>query len=196
MTWLSLSSEQQAVIAGLWQIKQGDWHWMRGNNGLSESWNSQCREDALPVRPVPFDMLQLIPPRLDAEINGYNGRLLKGVTDGFTDYVDRCGTKWPHARNLDVSHAEPATFDADFDTPWSPPSPDVLSALSGRYGVTVVHWYAESGSSYCGCAVYEAGCQTEECCDSLEWSDEEDEYGFSEVSGPAWIIDNVASYGG
>jgi hypothetical protein len=24
MTWLSLSSEQQAVIAGLWQIKQGD----------------------------------------------------------------------------------------------------------------------------------------------------------------------------
>lgn len=196
MTWSSLSAEQQTVIAGLWQIKHGDWYWMRGNNGLSESWDCQCREDALPLQALPFDMLQLIPPRLDAEINGYNGRLLHGVPDGFSDVVERFGIKWPHAHNLDVSHSGLVTFDADFDTPWSPPSPDVLSALSERYGVTVEHWYAESGSSYCGWAVYEAGCQTGECCDSLEWGDEEDEFGFSEVTGPAWIIDNVASYGG
>nr|WP_280527743.1 DUF1281 domain-containing protein [Rosenbergiella collisarenosi] len=105
MTWSSLSAEQQTVIAGLWQIKQGEWHWMRGNNGLKESWDCQCREDALPLQELPFDMLQLIPPRLDAEINGYNGRLLHGVPDGFTDVVDRCGIKWPHAHNLDVSHS-------------------------------------------------------------------------------------------
>jgi len=72
----------------------------------------------------------------------------------------------------------------------------VLAALSLGYGVTVEHWYAEAGCDYCGYALYTGGEQTETCCDSLEWSNEEDEDGFREVTGPEWILGNVANCGG
>lgn len=196
MTWEVLTAEQQAVITALWEKKRGDWQTTLYGQNLSEVWNRLCREEQPPCRTLPFDMLQLLPPRLDAEINGYNGRLLEGITDGFTDAVDRCGTKWPHAHDLNLSYFADTSFDADFDTPWSPPSPEVLCALTERYGVTAEHWYAEAGCDYCGWATYSGGVQLEERCDSLEWSEEEDEDGYRDVTGPDWIIDNVASYGG
>ena len=194
--WQTLSAEQQAVICVLWQKKQGDWQVTFSTRSPAEAWNRLCRGEAVTHQSAPFDMLQLCPPRLDVEINGYNGRLLAGVPDGFSDTTDRCGTKWPHAHDLNISWSSDTTFDADFDTPWSPPSEAVLAALSARYGVTVEHWYAEAGADFCGYALYSGGEQAEACCDSLEWSEEEDEDGFRDVTGPAWIIDNVASYGG
>lgn len=196
MTWEALTADQLAVITALWEKKRGDWQiTLRGQN-LSEVWNRLCREEQPPCITLPFDMLQLLPPRLDAEINGYNGRLLEGVPDGYTDTAERCGTKWPHAHVLNLSYFADTSFDADFDTPWSPPSPEVLCALTERYGVTAEHWYAEAGCDYCGWATYSGGIQLEERCDSLEWSEEEDEDGYRDVTGPDWIIDNVASYGG
>ena len=72
----------------------------------------------------------------------------------------------------------------------------MLCTLTARYGVTVEHWYAEAGCGYCGRATYSRGVQEDECCDSLEWSSEEDEDGYQDVIGPSWIIDNVGSYGG
>jgi hypothetical protein len=196
MTWEVLTPEQQAVITALWEKKRGDWQIALHGQNLSEVWNRLCREEIPPGRTLPFDMLLLLPPRLGAEINGYNGRLLEGIPDGFTDAVDRCGTKWPHAHDLNLSCYADTSFDADFDTPWSPPSPEVLCALTERYGVTAEHWYAEAGCDYCGWATYSDGVQLEERSDSLEWSEEEDEDGYRDVTGPDWIIDNVASYGG
>ena len=194
--WEALSAEQQAAICALWQKKQGDWQETFSTRSPAEAWNRLCRGEAVTQQATPFDMLLLCPPRLDVEINGYNGRLLEGIPDGFTDTTARCGTKWPRAHDLNISWSGATTFDADFDTPWSPPSEAVLSALSARYGVTVEHWYAERGNDYCGYALYSDGEQAEACCDSLEWSEEEDEDGFREVTGPAWILDNVAHFGG
>lgn len=195
-TWAFLTDEQQTVIYALWEKKKHDWYPMIGGQVFSDKWNGLCLEEAPPHKSLPFDMLQLIPPRLDAEINGYNGRLLEGVPDGFTDTVDRCGTKWPHAHDLNLSYFAETTFDADFDTPWSPPAPEVLCALTARYGVTSEHWYAEAGCDYCGWATYSGGVQLNERCESLEWNEEADEDGYRDVTGPEWIIDNVASYGG
>lgn len=121
---------------------KGDWRWTIRGQAVTDKWDGICLERALPLRTLSFDMLQLVPPRLDAEINGYNGRLLEGVPDGFTDTVDRCGTELPHAHDLNLSYSGDTVFNADFETPWSPPSPDVLCALAARYGVTAEHWYA------------------------------------------------------
>lgn len=195
-TWETLTAEQQAVIVTLWQEKYHDWRGTFCTHNPAEAWNRLCRGEAVTHQAVPFDMLLLCPPRLDVEINGYNGGLFSGVPWGFTDTTARCGTKWPYAHDLNISWSGATTFDADFDTPWSPPSEAVLTALSARYGVTVEHWYAEAGCDYCGYASYTGGEQTQELGGSLEWSDEEDEEGFREVTGPAWIVDNVAHFGG
>ncbi|WP_052206244.1 hypothetical protein [Pantoea rodasii] len=55
--------------------------------------------------------------------------------------------------------------------------------MTGRYGVTVKHWYVAAGCDYCGRATYSGGVQQEERCGSLEWSEEEDENGFRDVTG-------------
>ncbi|MBD8109197.1 hypothetical protein [Erwinia persicina] len=78
----------------------------------------------------------------------------------------------------------------------SGPENEVSKARAFIEGGSDAHWYAESGGSYCGRATYSRGIQQDECCDSLEWSAEEDEDGYHEVTGPSWIINNVASYGG
>lgn len=194
--WNTLNIEQQTVISALRKHKAYDWQVAFGTSGSEEMWNRLCRHDSKFYATVPFDMLQLIAPRLDVEINGYTGRLLKGVRDGFTDITERCGTKWPHAHEPEYRNESATTFDADFDTPWSPPAEKVLLALSERYRVTIKHWYAEAGGSFCGYAAYSAGVQTDAFCDSLEWSGDEDGFGCYEVTGPEWIIGNVANYGG
>ncbi|MEG3126766.1 DUF1281 domain-containing protein [Pantoea cypripedii] len=194
--WDTLSAEQQTIVCALWQKKQDGWPATLSTRRPDEAWNRLCRGEPVTHQAEPFDMLTLCPPRLDVEINGYNGRLLSGVPDGFSETVERCGTKWPHAHDLNITWSDATSFDADFDTPWSPPSEAVLVALSSRYGVTVEHWYAEAGCDLCGYALYRDGERLETCCDSLEWSEEEDENGFREITGPAWILNNLAGYGG
>ncbi|WP_416414431.1 hypothetical protein [Pantoea sp. App145] len=68
----------------------------------------------------------------------------------------------------------------------------------GHNDVTVEHWYAEQGCDFRGYARYAGGVQTESFSDSLGWSDanEDDEDACPEVTGPAWIQDNVAHFGG
>lgn len=73
-----------------------------------------------------------------------------------------------------------------------------MAALSRQYGCTIEHWYAEQGCDFCGYARYEQGEQVEAFCGSREWAlaDEDDGDGYSEVTGPEWLVNNVAHFGG
>lgn len=194
--WSALTDAQRDAMSTLWKRQRSGWPEAFGAADVVAAWDAVRGAEDCGAASPPLDMLVLCPPRLEVEINGFNGWLLSGVPSGHEDYVERYGTKWPEAYDLNVSWQDTAVFDADFDTPWSPPSEAVLAALSARFDVTVDHFYAESGCDYCGFAAYSVGEQTEACSDSLEWSEEEDEDGFREVTGPDWIVDNVAHYGG
>ncbi|CSZ06662.1 Uncharacterised protein [Shigella sonnei] len=84
----------------------------------------------------------------------------------------------------------------DFDTPWCQPESDVVAELSRRFGCTLEHWYAEQGCNFCGWQLYERGELVDVLWGELEWSSPTDDDELPEVTGPAWIIDNVAHYGG
>lgn len=194
--WSALTDAQRDAMNALWKRQYFDWREASGAADVVAAWAAVRDAENRGATSPPLDMLALCPPRLEVEINGFNGRLLKGVTAGYDDYVHRYGTKSAAAYELNISRHDVAAFDADFDTPWSPPSEAVLAALSARFNVTVDHFYAEAGCDYCGFALYSDGEQTEACSDALEWSEEEDEDGFRDVTGPDWIVDNVPHYGG
>ncbi|HGZ2016284.1 TPA: DUF1281 domain-containing protein [Escherichia coli] len=86
--------------------------------------------------------------------------------------------------------------EVDFDTPWCQPESDVVAELSRRFGCTLEHWYAEQGCNFCGWQLYERGELVDVLWGELEWSSPTDDDELPEVTGPAWIIDNVAHYGG
>ncbi|ENH4455409.1 hypothetical protein ABV567_004987, partial [Escherichia coli] len=54
----------------------------------------------------------------------------------------------------------------------------------------------EQGCNFCGWQLYERGELVDVLWGELEWSSPTDDDELPEVTGPAWIIDNVAHYGG
>lgn len=195
--WEGLSDGAQTAVAGLFDRKHFDWTGLWHKAGCGEWWNSLC-DTTLPEKAQPLDMLLVLPVRLDVEINGFNGKLMEGIPSAYDEYLSRFDTKWPQGHELNISARGADFIQADFDTPWSPPGESVVAALSRQYGCEIEHWYAEQGCDFCGYARYEQGEQVEAFCDSLEWelADEDDEDACSEVTGPEWLINNVAHFGG
>ncbi|SFF38657.1 Protein of unknown function [Kosakonia radicincitans] len=191
--WQYLTEAQRACITAVFAGQRHDWCGSYSITTTEVWWDAVC--DGLPeLQAQPFDLLMLLPTRLDVEINGFNGRLLAGVPSGFHWYVDRYGTKWPTGYDLTVSDGGADWLVVDFDTPWSPPDEAVMAALSARYGVTVEHWYAEQGCDFCGYGCHTNGELLESISDTLEWSETDDDD--AEVIGPEWIVDNIAHFGG
>ncbi|MCT2420331.1 DUF1281 domain-containing protein [Pantoea agglomerans] len=192
--WDVLDDEAQAVMNSLWKRKFFDWSGVRGSR-VSEFWIRTSDSDAIADGSAEFDMHLLLPTRLDVEINGFNGGLLDGIPGGYEFYIAQYGVKWPGGYALEVGDCGPDFLEVDFDTPWSPPDGRVFEALSKRFSVTVEHWYAESGCSFCGFALYSDGELTDSLSSQLEW-DEEDEDGITCVIGPDWIVNNIGHFGG
>ena len=193
-TWDALDDEVRAVMDARWQRKSFDWSGVSGSN-LSEFWSRTCDSDVTAEDSAEFDMRLLLPTRLDVEINGFNGGLLDGVPGGYEFYIAQYGVKWPVGYALEVGDCGPGFLEVDFDTPWSPPDCRVFAALSTRFGVQAEHWYAESGCSFCGFAVYSDGELTDSRCSELERG-VEDEDGITCVTGPDWIVNNIGHFGG
>ena len=80
--------------------------------------------------------------------------------------------------------------------PWCRPESDVIAELSRRFSCTLEHWYAEQGCDFCGWQLYERGELVDVLWGELEWSSPTDDDELPEVTGPAWIVANVAHYGG
>ncbi|EAQ9985216.1 hypothetical protein EAP48_27825, partial [Salmonella enterica] len=135
---------------------------------------------------------------LDIEVNAFNGGLLTGIPSSYDHYLKQYGCKWPVGYEANICFAGENTLTVDFDTPWSPVGEDVVAALSQRYGGEVEHWFAEQGCNYCGYARYVNGETDVYITDELEWgeADPDDEDSFPDVTGPEWIINNVAHFGG
>ncbi|HHU4881872.1 DUF1281 domain-containing protein [Escherichia coli] len=71
-----------------------------------------------------------------------------------------------------------------------------IAELSRRFSCTLEHWYAEQGCDFCGWQLYERGELVDVLWGELEWSSPTDDDELPEVTGPAWIVDKVAHYGG
>lgn len=52
---------------------------------------------------MPFDLLTVLPTRLDIEVNGFNGGVLNGVPSAYHWYTERYGVKWPCGYDLNIS---------------------------------------------------------------------------------------------
>lgn len=47
---------------------------------------------------MPFELLTVLPSRLDVEVNGFNGGVLKDVPSAYNWYTEQYGMKWPVGR--------------------------------------------------------------------------------------------------
>lgn len=196
--WDTLSEPEQSVIRQLYQQKSFDWGDSFRPAPVDEWWDSLCDAGSAVPAADPMDFRDVLPTRLDIEVNAFNGGLLTGVPSSYDHYLNQYGCKWPVGYEANICFAGENTLTVDFDTPWSPVGEDVVAELSQRYGGEVEHWFAEQGCNYCGYARYVSGETDVYITDELEWgeADPDDEDSFPDVTGPEWIINNVAHFGG
>lgn len=196
--WDTLSEPEQSVIRQMYQQKSFDWGDSFRPAPVDEWWDSLCDVGSAVPAADPMDFRDVLPTRLDIEVNGFNGGLLTGVPSSYDHYLTRYGCKWPVGYEANICFAGENTLTVDFDTPWSPVGEDVVAELSQRYGGELEHWFAEQGCNYCGYARYVCGETDVYITDELEWgeADPDDEDSFPDVTGPEWITNNVAHFGG
>ncbi|EKQ5163179.1 DUF1281 domain-containing protein [Salmonella enterica] len=189
--WAAFPEPAQALMGELLLRHGYDW----GNSTLLPSAPAVFwAELETPPQGRVMDLMLLTPPRLDVELNGFNGKVLSGVESAYGYYNRVYGIKWPQGHDVDITR-EAGCLRVDFDTPWSPPSESVIARLA-REGGNVYHYYCESGSDYCGMRVYEDDELACEMDGRLEYSDEEDEDGCRDVTGPDWLMGKVPHFGG
>lgn len=80
-----------------------------GNEDVSVWWNRLC-DNVLPEKTMPFDLLTVLPTRLDIEVNGFNGGVLNGVPSAYHWYTERYGVKWPCGYDLNISSQGKTSF--------------------------------------------------------------------------------------
>lgn len=193
--WEGLPDDVRDTITALFTAKRGDWCGFWSNEDVSVWWNRLC-DNILPEKIMSFDLLTVLPTRLDVEVNGFNGGVLNGVPSAYHWYTEQYGVKWPVGYEVNISSQGDNFIQVDFDTPWCQPESDVIAELSRRFGCTLEHWYAEQGCNFCGWQLYERGELVDVLWGELEWSSPTDDDELPEVTGPAWIVDKVAHYGG
>ncbi|WP_336844163.1 DUF1281 domain-containing protein [Providencia rettgeri] len=212
--WHTLTDEQKAVLSPL--LLAVGFDWLNRFTGKDDKALAAAWDDIQMLRSwreaMPMDMRDLLPTNLAAELNGFNGRLWQTPEDvllreqwqifspqasSYHLYVCRYGVKWPTGIELRCSDdGDDTHLSVDFESPWSQPSVAVLYAVSARFNAVVFHTYAEAGCGFCGCARYDRGVVTYCESDDIEFSDEENEDGYHDVTGPSYILDNLPHYGG
>lgn len=73
--WEGLPDEVRETITVHFTAKRGDWCGFWSNEDVSVWWNRLC-DNVLPEKTMPFDLLTVLPTRLDVEVNGFNGGVL------------------------------------------------------------------------------------------------------------------------
>lgn len=100
--WEGLPDDVRETITVHFTAKRGDWCDIWGNEDVSVWWNRLC-DNVLPEKTMPFDLLTVLPTRLDIEVNGFNGGVLNGVPSAYHWYTERYGVKWPCGYDLNIS---------------------------------------------------------------------------------------------
>ncbi|WP_242535246.1 hypothetical protein [Proteus mirabilis] len=104
--------------------------------------------------------------------------------------------KWPNGSGFRcIDDGEATTLSVTFDTPWSLPSAGLVCSV---YAFSAVRssCLCEEGCGFCGYSEYDHGRLADHESDEIEYSDEENEDGFRDVTGPDYILDSLPHYGG
>ncbi|EGF7427750.1 DUF1281 domain-containing protein [Escherichia coli] len=158
--WGNLPDNAREIITALMRCQYSDWF---GLVGLSEhidagacwSWLSDYPEQAQPC-----DMLMVIPSRLATELNG-SGGLLQGISTTTSLYSRIYGVEWPSGHNVRWVRDEMSSLVLLTDTPWYPPSGELVGEISKVFDCEIRHWYSEPVRGIQGYNCYDGGEHTD-----------------------------------
>ncbi len=101
-------------------------------------------------------MLMVIATQLATELNG-SGGLLTGTSTTVSFYSRIYGMKWPAGYNV-IQHRHTTNgLTLRLDSPWYPPSGEVLAGISALFACEMRHTYSDPVSGLSGYDCYDLG---------------------------------------
>ncbi|WNK42605.1 DUF1281 domain-containing protein [Pantoea agglomerans] len=168
--WDSIPDVSRRHIARLIEERYADWFGIATFSREIDPGQCWERLSQLPDRAQPCDMLQIIPSRLAAELNG-SGGLLSGTSTSFSLYCRQYGMEWPAGHNVSWERDGVSSIKLAFDSTWFPPAGEVIAALSSIFDCEIRHWYSEPVHDLDGYDCYDRGehvCSAEAIIDELD----------------------------
>ncbi|MEW5291587.1 DUF1281 domain-containing protein [Erwinia papayae] len=156
LKWENIPEPSRKMMADLIARQGADWFGMAVFTDAMEP--AVCWEilGQYPARAQPCDMLEVIPTRMAAELNG-NGGLLAGASTTESLYIRQYGVAWPSGHNVTWQRPGPNGLTLRFDTPWVPPCGEVIGEISAIFDCEVRHHYEEPVSGIRGYDCYDLG---------------------------------------
>ncbi len=140
----------------LMKRQYADWFGLAGLNDEPDAAACWERLREYPERSQPCDMLMVIPTRLATELNG-SGGLLTGVSTTLSFYSRIYGMEWPAGHNVNLHRHAANGLTLRLDSPWYPPSGEVVAGISALFECEVRHTYSEPVSGLSGYDCYDLG---------------------------------------
>ncbi|EDA6198837.1 DUF1281 domain-containing protein [Salmonella enterica] len=158
--WGNLPENAREIITALMRCQYSDWFDLVG---LSEHIDAEAcwsRLSDYPEQAQPCDMLMVIPSRLATELNG-SGGLLQGISTTTSLYSRIYGVEWPSGHNVRWVRDEMSSLVLLTDTPWYPPSGELVGEISKVFDCEIRHWYSEPVRGIQGYNCYDGGEHTD-----------------------------------
>ncbi|MDE1491936.1 DUF1281 domain-containing protein, partial [Xenorhabdus bovienii] len=154
--WDSVPAPAREIIARLLTRQYTDWFGMAGWSDTPDIGACWDKLSAYPGSAQPCDMLMIMPARLATEINGNSG-LLKDIATTAQFYDKQYGLEWPFGHHVRWERRNVSSLTVSFDSPWMPPSAELMGELSALFDCEIRHWYSEPVSALRGYDCYDQG---------------------------------------
>lgn len=156
LKWENIPQASRDIMAMLMKRQYADWFGLAGLNDEPDAAVCWERLREYPERSQPCDMLMVIPTRLATELNG-SGGLLTGVSTTLSFYSRIYGMEWPAGHNVNLHRHAANGLTLRLDSPWYPPSGEVVAGISALFECEVRHTYSEPVSGLSGYDCYDLG---------------------------------------
>ncbi|MEQ1966487.1 MULTISPECIES: DUF1281 domain-containing protein [Xenorhabdus] len=156
LRWDSVPAPARDIIARLLTRQYTDWFGMVGWSETPDIGACWDKLNVFPTSAQPCDMLMILPTRLATEINGHSG-LLTGIATPAQFYDAQYGMEWPFGHHVRWARRHVSSLIVCFDSPWAPPSAELMGALSSVFDCEIRHGYHEPASHWRGYDCYDQG---------------------------------------
>ncbi|EPZ9440574.1 DUF1281 domain-containing protein [Escherichia coli] len=158
--WGNLPDNAREIITALMRCQYSDWFGLVGLSEHIDAGACWSRLSDYPEQAQPCDMLMVIPSRLATELNG-SGGLLQGISTTTSLYSRIYGVEWPSGHNVRWVRDEMSSLVLLTDTPWYPPSGELVGEISKVFDCEIRHWYSEPVRGIQGYNCYDGGEHTD-----------------------------------
>lgn len=156
LKWGNIPQASRSIMSDLIKRQYADWFGLARLTGEPDAGECWQRLQQYPERAPLCDMLMVIPTRLATELSGNSG-LLAGIPAAATLYRQVYGSEWPAGHNVAWQRHSSNGLTLHLDSPWYPPSGELVAAVSRLFECEIRHSYSEPVSGISGYNCYDQG---------------------------------------